>query len=245
MIVRKASLVMMAAAVFCMLCSTAYAVTYQYDKENRLVRARFDDGVVEEYTYDLAGNREVKHRFVSANTVPIAEDQAVATWENNPCSITLVASDADGDPLTFLIETEPGHGVLSGTPPNLTYTPHTQYDGRDSFQFKANDGEDDSTVATVSIIITNVNIAPIAYDQCLKTRVARPISFTLEAEDPDQEPCELSYTMMTEPVNGVLSGAAPDLTYTPNTGFEGQETFTFKVNDGLEDSNIATVTIHM
>ncbi|HLE34914.1 MAG TPA: Ig-like domain-containing protein, partial [Nitrososphaerales archaeon] len=45
------------------------------------------------------------------------------------------------------------------------------------------------------------------------------------------------------PINGALSGAAPNLTYTPTTDFVGNDSFTFKVNDGSSDSNIATVSI--
>ena len=56
--------------------------------------------------------------------------------------------------------TGPSHGTLSGTAPNLTYTPAANYNGSDSFTFKANDGGLDSTPATVSINVSAVNDAP-------------------------------------------------------------------------------------
>ena len=88
------------------------------------------------------------------NDPPVANDQAVSTAEDTPVAITLTGSDADGDPLTYTIATPPANGSLSGTAPNLTYTPNADFSGADSFTFTVNDGAVDSGVATVSISIT-------------------------------------------------------------------------------------------
>src|SRR5439155_704471 len=90
------------------------------------------------------------------NDPPVANNQSVTTPEDTPKTITLTGSDLDGDSLTFSIVTQPAHGTLSGTAPNLTYTPATNYIGPDSFTFKVNDGKVDSAVATVSITVTPV-----------------------------------------------------------------------------------------
>ena len=68
-------------------------------------------------------------------------------------AITLVATDVDGDPLVFAVLTTPAHGSLSGTAPDLIYTPAANYSGPDSFTFKATDGINDSNTATVSILV--------------------------------------------------------------------------------------------
>jgi len=81
--------------------------------------------------------------------------------------ITLFATDPDNDPLTYSVDTAPAHGTLTGTPPNLTYAPAQGYSGPDSFTFKANDGHDDSNIATVSITVglldepTNLRVTPV------------------------------------------------------------------------------------
>ncbi len=82
---------------------------------------------------------------------PTASAQNVTTNENKPKKITLIGDDQDGDKLTYTIVTHPVHGTLSGTAPNLTYTPNANYHGSDSFRFKVNDGHTDSTPATVRI----------------------------------------------------------------------------------------------
>ena len=75
-------------------------------------------------------------------------------------AITLTGSDVDGDPLTFSVATNPAHGTLSGTAPNLTYTPTAGYIGPDSFTFRASDGQATSAPAAVDISVTHVNHAP-------------------------------------------------------------------------------------
>jgi hypothetical protein len=93
-----------------------------------------------------------------SNHAPLANDQAVSTGEGTSKPITLTASDANGDPLTYSIATGPEHGTLSGTPPNVTYIPSAAYVGADSFTFKANDGNADSNVATVSITVESAGV---------------------------------------------------------------------------------------
>jgi subtilisin family serine protease len=89
------------------------------------------------------------------NLPPVANDQDVITAEDTPVGITLGASDVDGDDLTWTIVDGPDHGALSGTAPNLIYTPADDFYGTDSFTFKVNDGEFDSNVATVTITVND------------------------------------------------------------------------------------------
>src|SRR5437879_8284588 len=87
---------------------------------------------------------------VHVNHAPVADAQAVTTAEDTAKAIVLTATDADGDMLTYSVVAGPAHGALSGVAPNLTYTPAANYNGADSFTFKANDGTVNSNVATVN-----------------------------------------------------------------------------------------------
>jgi subtilisin family serine protease len=177
------------------------------------------------------------------NTPPVAIPQSIATDEDTSQAITLSGSDAEGSPLTYTVVASPAHGTLSGTVPNLIYTPATNYNGADSFTFRVNDGASDSTVAAVSITVNVVNDAPVADSQLVVVKVGAEKAITLSATDVDGD--SLTYTY-TDPTNGALSGTAPNLTYTPDSGFAGPEdSFTFHVYDGLENSNTATVTIQV
>ncbi len=108
------------------------------------------------------------------NRAPVAASQTVTTDEDTATPITLGASDADGDSLTYAIGTGPAHGSLSGTAPALTYTPAPNYHGPDSFTFTASDGLATSNVATVSITVTSVNDTPTCLDGDRVTRRGHP-----------------------------------------------------------------------
>ena len=108
---------------------------------------------------------------VSDNFVPIAQSQMLSVTQDTTAAITLSAFDAaDHGSLTYTVNS-PAHGTLNGTPPNVAYRPALHYFGADSFTFKVNDGEADSTPATVSIMVVRVNHAPVADAGATVTRV--------------------------------------------------------------------------
>ncbi len=80
----------------------------------------------------------------SVNDAPEAVAQSAATDEDTSVALTLAGTDVDGDGLTYSVVQAPSHGTLSGTAPNLTYTPAADYHGPDSFTFRVNDGQADS-----------------------------------------------------------------------------------------------------
>jgi len=174
------------------------------------------------------------------NVAPVAQDQAVTTDEDTAKEITLVASDTDGDPLTYSIVTQPQHGSLSLISGNkLTYTPDENYNGTDSFTFKANDGTLDSNIAEVAILIEPVNDAPVAFDLSNIAYAGETIEYPLHAVDVDGD--TLVYIIVGEPLHGTYELEGKILKYTPDATFAGTEKITYKANDGYLDSNIATV----
>lgn len=184
---------------------------------------------------------EVFIQVLAGNHVPAAQNQSVSTDEGTAKVITLLATDPDGNPLTYQVVSQPAHGTLSGTPPGVTYTPTSGYRGLDSFTFKANDGKADSNLATVSITVLAVNHAPVAQNQSVSMDEGTAKAVTLSATDSDGD--TLTYLVVSQPAHGTLSGAAPNVTYSPETGYRGPDSFTFKANDGKVDSNTATISI--
>src|SRR5213594_548401 len=110
---------------------------------------------------------------VNDNTV--AADDTYSTPEDT--TLTVIApgllandSDVDGDPLTAVLLSGPAHGTLSlNTNGSFTYTPALNYNGPDSFTYKANDGSLESGEATVTITITLVNDAPVVTNDSATT----------------------------------------------------------------------------
>ena len=181
------------------------------------------------------------------NNPPIAYDSEITTPEDTPRNFTLSADDPDNDPLTYHIDIPPEFGELLQTNgASFTYTPQANYFGSDSFSFYVNDGQYDSNVAFVSIEVGPVNDPPVAFDQSVTTDEDNPIPITLEASDPDID--TLDYSIVTLPARGVLEPANGDgaqRMYIPNLNFFGSDNFTFRVKDGFDYSNIATINIEV
>ncbi len=204
-------------------------------------------------TYWNGGPKSGNLKFVGiqasgfSNVLPVAYGQNLTTPEDTNLNITLTGFDVDGDPLSFSllnVLTEPAHGTLTGTAPNLHYMPDLDYVGTDSFTFKVNDGYGDSTVATINITVTPQNDAPIAHDQNLSTPEDTNLDITLTGLDVDGD--LLSYILLNilvEPAHGTLTGTGSDLHYLPDLNYVGPDYFTFKVNDGSVDSSVATISI--
>ena len=158
---------------------------------------------------DVAGNaatQVTRTVHVNANGPPTANPQSVTTNEDTPQAITLTGSDPEGNALTFIVVTNPTHGALSGTAPNLTYTPASNYNGTDSFTFKTNDGASDSNTAVVSITVSPVNDAPIADDQSVATNQNASLAITLTGSDTETPSGSLTFTVTVSPAHGTLTG---------------------------------------
>jgi hypothetical protein len=85
------------------------------------------------------------------------------------------------------------------------------------------------------------NHAPTANSQIITLVTGAPRAITLTGSDPDGT--ALTYSIAAAPAHGLLSGAAPNVIYTPAAGYSGADSFTFRVSDGMLTSNVATVSI--
>jgi hypothetical protein len=172
-----------------------------------------------------------------ANRAPTATNATVQAVEETGTAIALTATDADGDALIYGLATLPQYGTLTGTAPQLVYTGSPNFFGNDGFTFTVTDSHGATSTGTVAIAVSNVNDAPVAVPATVSTAQDVPVAITLSAQDADGNPLAWSHG---QPQSGVLSGSAPQLTYTPASGFSGTDVFTFTVSDG---SAIATATV--
>jgi len=177
----------------------------------------------------------------AVNDAPVADPQVKTIDKNTSITITLTGSDIDSGSLRYFVQTNPSHGTLSGTEPNVIYTPNTNFTGQDSFTFVANDFALDSAPATVTINVEPTNTAPVANSQAVTTDEDVAKAITLTATDVDED--TLSFSIVTAPAHGALTGLAPNMTYTPDANYYGPDSFTFTANDGALVSAAATVSI--
>ena len=206
--------------------------------------------------------REVQRTFF--NRSPVAIDNAYTTSEDSGLSGNVLTdgvddTDADGDPLTATVVTGPQHGTLVLNPNgSFTYTPTANYSGTDTFTYKVSDetgrfhmhgllgfltNSGHSDTATVSITVTAANEPPIANADIATTAEDTPVSIDVLTNDSDPENNTLTPVVVTPSAKGTLVATANGWTYTPNANVNGTDSFSYKVNDGIADSNTATVSI--
>jgi hypothetical protein len=175
------------------------------------------------------------------NLAPTAISQSVSTAEDTLVPVILSGSDPGGDPLTCAVVVPPANGTLNGVEPDVTYTPSPDFNGTDSFSYVVNDGELNSQPAIVSITVSAVNDAPTASPQAASVDEDSELAISLSGSDPDGD--SLTYSIVSQPASGTLSGAPPAVTYMPNHDFSGSDGFSFAVSDGALESVTARVSI--
>lgn len=178
-------------------------------------------------------------RLWQKNRAPMAVPQQVVTDEDTAVAFTLTGSDPDDQSLAFTVLTKPAIGALSGTAPNLTYSPPADYFGSTTFTFKVSDGALESAAATVTIKVRPVNDRPVAESLGSETDEDMPVAFVLRGGDVDGD--ALEYRVVDGPAHGTLAGTMPELTYRPETNYNGGDELVYVANDGTEDSAPATV----
>jgi DNA/RNA endonuclease G (NUC1) len=200
---------------------------------------------------------------------PGTADQSASTTEDNSVTVTLTALQSNSDPLTFSIMSNPASGSLgsvsaasctNGTcTATVTYTPGADFNGSDSFTFRANDGSVHSNISTVTVGVSEVNDAPAAADDSKSTSEDTPLAFPssdLTANDsagPANESVQvLTVTSVTADANthGTVELAGGTVSYTPAANYNGPASFTYSVcDDGTTnsspDSKCTTATVNV
>ena len=187
------------------------------------------------------------------NDPPVAVNDSYSTNEDTTLSVTAPGvlandTDVDGNPLTAVLVATASHGTLTlNANGSFTYLPAANYNGPDSFTYRANDGTANSNTATVSITVNPVNDPPVAvndsYSLNQDTVLTVPAAGVL-VNDTDADGDLLTAVQVSGPSHGTLTlNANGSFTYTPTSGYHGADSFTYKANDGTADSNVATVSL--
>ena len=195
----------------------------------------------------------------AVNDAPVAANGTLTVAEDDPATAgSLSASDAESSPLTYSLVGANGgaaHGtvvITSAATGAYTYTPAANYNGSDSFSFKANDGALDSNTATVSVTVTTVNDAPVISEgnAPLALSVDEDVakSGTISATDLDNDPTTLTYSVAVDGDHGTVTGVGVNdgsYLYTPDPDFDGTDSFTLQVSDGNGGTDTVVVNVTM
>ena len=185
------------------------------------------------------------------NTPPDAVDDSATTVSGTPITVIPASndSDPDGDPIevTGVTPAANGSAVLNadGT---VTYTPDATFIGTETLTYTLSDGTATDT-ATITITVGDPsNVPPTAFDDSGTTEVGTPVTITPLSNDvdPDGDDALLTVSSISPAANGTaVLNADNTVTYTPDAGFVGTDTFTYEVldPDGGGDTGVVTITV--
>ena len=181
----------------------------------------------------------------SINDAPLADNLLVEGLEDLDLFITLTGNDVDGDSLSFLITSTPEYGQAILSDGVIAYSPNQDFYGIDTIEYVTTDGELQSIVAYITIVITGINDAPIAADLEITLYEDSNYSFTFDVSDVDNGADELSIYFIDEIEFGLFDLDGLEANLIPNDDIYGDYSIEFQVLDGSLFSNNATLTVHI
>ncbi|MCL1592754.1 MAG: Ig-like domain-containing protein, partial [Actinomycetia bacterium] len=206
----------------------------------------------------------------AVDDAPVAIDNAYFVFANSSINVPVDGvlgndSDAEGDALSATLVSPQSHGTLSfNSDGSFSYAPDAGFEGLDSFTYQALAGGLNSNTATVILSVTSPNslllswrdddmlrelfapLPPEAIDDSANTFENTPVTIDVLVNDNDWYPDTLVVRELTQPAHGTVAIESDGtVTYTPDPGFRGVDSFTYRAYDGYSDSNVADVVIQV
>ena len=194
-----------------------------------------------------------------ANHAPTTNPDLANTPVDQTVTVPVLANDTDpeGDSLTITGVTRPGHGsATANANGTVTYTPAAGFRGTDTFSYTASDAKGGSSSAVVTVRVglnavsggvgtgTGTNHAPTIYGDSATTQPDQPVTVPVLANDTDADGDPLTIAGVTQPAHGKLTvNADGSLTYTPDSGYRGVDTFGYTASDGKGGSGSGAVQV--
>lgn len=183
------------------------------------------------------------------NNPPVAVDDNVTVDGAVVIDVLANDSDPDGDTITIVSVTQPANGSVVNNGDSVIYTPNPGFAGTDTFTYTIQDSDGNTSTATVTVTVEqdtppiDQNNPPDAVDDRAVTNRNTPVTIDVLANDSDPDGDDLTITAVTQGEHGSVVNNGGDVTYTPDQGFRGTDTFTYTISDGNGGSDTATVTV--
>ena len=183
-----------------------------------------------------------------SNEPPQAVADAATTLEDRPVAIQVLGndSDPDGDILSVSSLTVPRHGSATLQPGNsVLYTPSSNYNGSDSFEYTLVDGKGGTATGQVTVTVTAVNDPPLPASDTASVEKDGSVLVSVLSNDQDPDGDVITVSQVLAPQNGTaVLQADGQILYTPSPGYVGSDSFQYEVSDGRE-ARSATVSVQV
>ncbi|MFP4242260.1 MAG: Ig-like domain-containing protein, partial [Chitinispirillaceae bacterium] len=207
----------------------------------------------DELTYQVRDNRGgldtgiVRISVNPVNDPPQARNDSTEVDEDDSIVVGVLKNDhdVDNDELSIVSIGPCSYGALSLFEDSVTYTPDPDFFGSDSFKYVINDGSDLSDTAVVYVTVIPLNDNPVASDDSASTEENAVLRIPVLENDRDDDRDSLFITRIGNCVNGKISLIKDTLVYTPDSFFNGRDSFDYVVGDGRGGIDSAVVYIEI
>lgn len=220
------------------------------DVDPEILQADFTRAGARPQDGDANGTFEFDSGAVEVGHAPIAVGDSYEVDQDKTLTVPapgVLGNDTDPDhnSLTAARVSSPAHGALSLNPGgSFTYTPNAGFTGDDTFTYKANDGHNDSNVATVTITVKRINHPPhvVLPDPIPSCTVAQPCRIDIDATDPDVGDV-LTYSLPVAPEGMTINATTGLIEWTPTAGQQPTQDVEVKVDDGHNGSDMQSFPV--
>jgi ELWxxDGT repeat protein len=176
------------------------------------------------------------------NGDPLALPMSLTGTEEAPLTGQLHAATLPHATIAYATAAQPASGALQldAAQGTFTYTGNMDFNGHDSFTFGVSEAGGATSTAVVGIDLAPDEDPPVATPQSVTAVEEAPTPITLNASDPDGD--AVTFTIVSQPGHGTLTGAGPVVTYTSATDYNGLDSFTYYATDSHSLTS-ATVTV--
>lgn len=202
--------------------------------------------VIGTFTLQRAGSNAITP--VLAPTDPNVVADTATTTQGTAVTIQVLVNDsaANGGTLTISAVGKPQFGAATTNGQTVTYTPTANFTGTDIFSYVVSDGKGGTSTGSVTIIVNGpdgANQSPTAANDSATTPSGATVLIDVLANDADANGDSLSISLDGQPQHGAAVVQNGKISYTPNPGFAGVDSFTYIVSDGKGGTATATVTV--
>jgi predicted RNA methylase len=199
-----------------------------------------------DYTLNGGSSATVTVTVTCVDDAPTAvDDTATVAEDSSATQIDVLSNDTDTDAgtLTVTSVTNPPNGsaAVTNSGADVGYTPDADFCGTDTFQYTVNGG----STATVTVTVTCLDDLPAAVDDVAtvaQDSSANALDVLLNDTDPDLGPKAVG--SVTDPAHGsvLITNSGANVSYTPDAGFCGTDSFDYTLNGGSTATVTVTVT---
>jgi len=183
----------------------------------------------------------------SNNSDPVANDDSATTDEDKYVLIDVLSndSDQDGDTLSIVSVEQPSNGTAEISDNKIKYTPNSNFNGSDNFNYTISDDSNAQSSATVDVKVESVNDAPIAKEDDVTTKEDTKVIIDALSNDSDVDNDELTIKSVESAQHGDVKIVDNKIEYTPNSNYTGSDTFKYTITDNNGADSTADVNVNI